>query len=390
MTEQEHKARLSELLQGKTTAEQRAEARELIAQVAIDFAEQSLQTQWDAVSEEPSIEGYHRLTQTLHELDDLEEQLQQPMLTPQQIPERQEAMDFRREWLIKGWLPANTLTLFTGQGGIGKSYLTLQVVAALTMGLKDCYLDPLSDSQEFETLEGGPINVVYASYEDEPIESAQRLCQIQGMLQWPDYQLIREKLTFVDMKLHGPIWGVSEEKHVSTRGHMLPTGDALLQICKEAGAHLLVLDPLAGAFGGNENDRTAAREFAAYMSGWAQENECAILSIAHPPKTKGVDYSGSTDWEGSCRSMWSLKIEEDTIGTRNGEKERRYTLTNVKRNYAAPQEDIYLQKSKVSDGWSPVWLKCKKEEAIEFFKNYCTIDYKEEDHDNTTITPEDY
>ena len=154
MTEQEHKARLSELLQGKTTAEQRAEARELIAQVAIDFAEQSLQTQWDAVSEEPSIEGYHRLTQTLHELDDLEEQLQQPMLTPQQIPERQEAMDFRREWLIEGWLPANTLTLFTGQGGIGKSYLTLQVVAALTMGLKDCYLDPLSDSQEFETLEG--------------------------------------------------------------------------------------------------------------------------------------------------------------------------------------------------------------------------------------------
>ena len=30
-----------------------------------------------------------------------------------------------REWLIHQWLPANTVTMFTGDGGAGKSWLTL-------------------------------------------------------------------------------------------------------------------------------------------------------------------------------------------------------------------------------------------------------------------------
>ena len=34
----------------------------------------------------------------------------------------------RREWLIDSWLPANTVTMFTGEGGAGKSWLTLQAV----------------------------------------------------------------------------------------------------------------------------------------------------------------------------------------------------------------------------------------------------------------------
>ena len=45
-----------------------------------------------------------------------------------------EIKDVDREWLLPNWLPANTVTMFTGQGGAGKSWLTLQVICQITGG----------------------------------------------------------------------------------------------------------------------------------------------------------------------------------------------------------------------------------------------------------------
>ena len=42
-----------------------------------------------------------------------------------------EIEEVNREWLIPNWLPANTVTMFTGQGGAGKSWLTLQVICEI-------------------------------------------------------------------------------------------------------------------------------------------------------------------------------------------------------------------------------------------------------------------
>ena len=70
-----------------------------------------------------------------------------------------------REWLIDQWLPANTVTMFTGDGGAGKSWLTLQMVCQVACGYRDAYLDPEFEKVADKTL---PRDVVFATWEDEP------------------------------------------------------------------------------------------------------------------------------------------------------------------------------------------------------------------------------
>ena len=49
---------------------------------------------------------------------------------------------------------------------------------------------------------------------------------------------------------------------------ILASGEDLRAICEDIKAKLLVMDPLSGAFGGNENDRTAVYDFVSSFRGW--------------------------------------------------------------------------------------------------------------------------
>ena len=260
----------------------------------------------------------------------------------------------QREWLIKDWLPANCVSMFTGEGGVGKSFAVLQIACALASGVKDCYFD--TTSQPISNTELPATNVVYAAWEDELEEVSRRIRRIKGNLQWPDFDKIERCFSFVDLKRLGPIWGPEQGVHVSTRGGLLHSGEELMRICEDKGARLLVLDPGAGAFGGNENDRAAVREFTGYMSGWGVDNQCATLIIAHPPKS-GETYSGSTDWLGSVRSLWNLGVRT----TKLDDKEvKYYSLTHEKSNYSLRQPEIFLEKGKYG-----VWLKVDSVDARE-------------------------
>ena len=259
-----------------------------------------------------------------------------------------------REWLIKDWLPANCVSMFTGEGGVGKSYAALQIACALISGVKDCYFD--AKDLPIENAELPSISVVYAAWEDELEEVSRRIRRIKGNLQWPDFDKIERGFSFVDLKKLGPIWGPEQGVHVSTRGGLLHSGQELLRICEEKPARLLVLDPGAGAFGGNENDRAAVREFTGYMSGWGVDNKCATLIISHPPKS-GETYSGSTDWLGSVRSLWNLGLRT----TKLDDKEvKYYSLTHEKSNYSLRQSEICLEKGKYG-----VWLRTDSPEEVQ-------------------------
>ena len=253
-----------------------------------------------------------------------------------------------RQWLIKDWLPANCVSMFTGEGGVGKSYATLQIACALVSGVKDCYFDIIEEPVENADLPA--ISVVYAAWEDELEEVSRRIRRIKGNLKWPDCNKVGRGFSYVDLKQLGPIWGPEQGDHVSTRGGLLPSGEELMRICEDKGARLLVLDPGAGAFGGNENDRAAVREFTGYMSGWGVENKCATLIIAHPPKS-GETYSGSTDWLGSVRSLWNLGLRTTKV---DDEEVKYYSLRHEKSNYSLRKPEKLLSKGKYG-----VWLEAE-------------------------------
>ena len=175
--------------------------------------------------------------------------------------------DIKREWLIDPWLPSNTVTMFTGEGGAGKSWLTLQAVCQVCCGFRDAYLDHKFEKVADVTARR---DVVFATYEDEPAEIKRRLHQLAGGMPWIEDSLtaIYQHLHLVDMRGIGSVWGPGLGKHIANTGDLLSAGEDLREICEDKEARLLVIDPLSGAFGGNENDRTAVYDFVSSFRGW--------------------------------------------------------------------------------------------------------------------------
>ena len=252
-----------------------------------------------------------------------------------------------RHWLVEWWLPSGRVSLFAGSGGIGKSRLVLQLAAGIASGGGE--VDEWIDAPGQPGLrlgkgvpaEGAP--VVYASWEDEPEEIYRRLGEISGPLNpWvtpPGLKTLR----VYDMAGRGPVWAPESGRHIATLAEITQVGQELRRHCEEAGARLLILDPLAAAYAGDENARGLVRAFVSDWDAWGRKNECAVVLVAHPPKS-GADYAGSTDWQGAVRSMWSLTKDKLGQKPKKGEDTRPdgWKLTLVKWNYGGPQEPLQL------------------------------------------------
>ena len=225
-------------------------------------------------------------------------------------------------------------------------------------GYNNAFLDPAFPipSDADDSIE--PKHIVFATYEDEPAEIKRRIQALASGMKWiaESLETIKQHLHIVDMRGIGSVWGPGMGSHVSVTGDLLSAGEELRTICEEQKARLLVLDPLSGAFGGNENDRTAVYDFVSSFRGWGDTAECAMLAIGHLPKgTEGraAGFSGSTAWEASARSMWKIEKEKDG-------DDLYWVLKHTKSNYAPLQTEKYLAKSNY--GW---WREVEtKEDAI--------------------------
>ena len=199
-----------------------------------------------------------------------------------------------REWLIPAWLPAGRVVMLTGPGKVGKSRLALQLAAALAAG-------------DSEWLAGGPrlaarnpAVAVLATWEDERDEVARRLHAMKAA------GAVGDRLRYVHPA--GAIW-TAPTGNPSAVGEVSAAGEHLRRYCEAKAARVLIVDPRAAAFALNENDRSAVRAFMASWDGWAREVGCAVLLIAHPPKSD-APYSGSTDWHAAARAVWELSDKE--------------------------------------------------------------------------------
>ena len=322
-------------------------------------------------NDETVSEQIESIRNSLSNIDFFEKEIDRPTPT---IMNWEDISIENREWLVPNWLPANTATLFTGQGGAGKSWLTLQIVCQIACGFDGVFLDPehetpkRADYDDSEFSE--PKHIVFATYEDEPAEIKRRLQALTSSFGWikDSLEIIKEHLHLVDMRGVGSVWGPGMGNHIANTGDLLPTGEEIQQICEEKEARLLVMDPLSGAFGGNENDRTAVYDFVSAFRGWGDEQNCAMLIVGHLPKSsegRASGFSGSTAWEASVRSMWMLSKARNK-GNKGGEDEYYYALQHTKSNYARLQEEIPLIKSKY--GW---WEEAEDvEDAKDAYREY--------------------
>ena len=206
---------------------------------------------------------------------------------------------FTREWLVPSWIPAARAGLLAGAGGVGKTRIALQLAHAVATGEDWLCISRYGQS---------PAPVVYATYEDELQELGHRLNLIDPSPRpLPIYAY--------DLTESGSLWDFPN----NSRNGVLPSAGAKLRrACERADAKLLIIDNLASAFGGNENDRAQVRSFVNAWDSWSRKTGCATLMIGHSPKNRGhaknenglthmADiFSGSTDWLNAVRYAIAL------------------------------------------------------------------------------------
>ena len=268
-----------------------------------------------------------------------------------------------REWLIKGWLPVGRLGMLSGRGGRGKSRLALQLaarMAAMPAAPGPENAAAVSDARlALDATHAGP--VVYASWEDERDEAGRRIANF-GADDLAVPANLTGRLRYLDLRGEGPLWGPGgEARHLAALGGLTTVGQRVRATCEALDARLLVVDSLAGAYGGDENVRALVRAFCADWDKWATNARCAVMLIAHPPKTPGGagagqvdrDYAGSTDWHGAARWRWTLDTGATPPG-RNGGKPRPVeplALELVKSSYGKGGYRLFLEPSESKNGW---------------------------------------
>ena len=171
--------------------------------------------------------------------------------------------------------------MLTGDGGVGKSRLALQLAWSLSgegRWLGEAGQMPGNGADYgmgFEPL--GPGAIVYATWEDSPE-------QIRGRLYWLEQAgKVGDGNNFkiADMRARGHLWASTQ--HNAVPG-LTPAGEMLRQAAEQHKARLLLVDTLGVANGASEIDRA---QVGAFFADWAAVGRCARLRrAADCPSTK--------------------------------------------------------------------------------------------------------
>ena len=252
-----------------------------------------------------------------------------------------------RRFAWEPWIPAGTVTLLHGFGGVGKSLLDQQIATAYALGV------PL-----FGGATEGRSALVVAG-EDSHDELWRRqidICHRYGC-----------KLSDLADKLHllpAPHLDLTLAE-ASENGSVTPTDnlDILKRQIEAQQAGLVVLDNSAKLFAIKEADRIAVTRCLNLLQGICHECGTSILLVAH--NNKLGDFSGSTAWENACRSRLSLTRDEDA---------ETLTLARPKANYAALGE-VKIQ-------WDNGSFRCDDEAGMSFAER---LDAEQEKRRHATI-----
>lgn len=202
-----------------------------------------------------------------------------------------------RDWLIPSVLVRRSLTLFSGDGGTGKSLLCLQMQVAAALGGSWLGLDMPGKMSSFG---------YYC--EDDEEEIHRRLwdvCRDVGC----SFRDLDGRVRFISR--------VGEENElVVFRGFKdnskAVRTDLFRQVEDEVsqwGSQLIIVDTAADAFAGNENIRPQVRAFVNMVRRLALINNGGVILNSHPSKSAMADgsgFSGSTAWNGSVRNRLYL------------------------------------------------------------------------------------
>ena len=224
-----------------------------------------------------------------------------------------------RQWFVDGWIPDRTVTNLSGDGGSGKTLIIMQLIAAASLRTQWFGRD----------VSVGPC--LYYGAEDEADELHRRLKSIVAFAgrELSDLDGIR----LIPMAGSDAVLAEPDTKGNITATMLFRKLEAETKVLRPK---LIVIDPSADVFGGDEINRSQVRKFVSMLRGLAIDYDCAVLLLSHPSLTgltSGTGTSGSTAWNNSVRSRLYLKTTSPDTRV----------LTVVKANHGKVGDEIAIR-----------------------------------------------
>jgi RecA-family ATPase len=222
----------------------------------------------------------------------------------------------RIEWLLPGRIPFGEITIMAGDPGLGRSLLTVQLVARLTRGEL-----------------GQARSVLMLTAEDSP-----------------EYT-VRPRLEAAEASLEGVDFGVVDREGIETPFVFPADVGKLRKLVQERNTGLVVVDPLAAHLAGGINSwkDQEVRTALAPLSALAEETRSAILVVAHLNKGQSEDplqrLGGSIGIPAAARSVLILARDPDDP---DGEQGSRRVLAHVKSNLGSLEPSVRYRIERVA------------------------------------------
>ena len=233
----------------------------------------------------------------------------------------------RRQWLVSDYITIGSVTGLYGDGGVGKSLLVQQLMTSCATRTPWCGLDVMR------------CRALGLFCEDSIEELHERQNDINSSV----------GIRFSDLGDVQWLSGLGQDNTLAvftSDGRMQKTDlfGRILRAAVAFDARLVVLDPVADLFGGNENDRHQVKQFINLLASIAIQIRGAVLLNAHPSReglrTGNLD-GASTAWNNSVRSRLSFARPEADENEGRGPDER--VLSRRKANYAPIGSDVRLR-----------------------------------------------
>ena len=215
------------------------------------------------------------------------------------------------KWLVDGWIPAEQITIFASEGGVGKTSVCCNIISAISNG-SECILDS-------EDVQREPQRVMILTTEDSISKKLKKKLRLLGANQ--------NNIIAPDPSLD-----------VNNELRNLKFGSPLLaQAIRKFRPALCVLDPVQGYVPPDINmgARNAMRDCMSTLTTLGEETGCTFLVVCHSNKRRGASgrerISDSSD-------LWDIARSVIMAGFAD-EKGIRY-LSNEKNNYAKLQDTV--------------------------------------------------
>jgi RecA-family ATPase len=226
--------------------------------------------------------------------------------------------------IVPEWVPARQVTLLTGDGGVGKSLIAMQLQIAA------------ASAQQWFGLPVVPCRSLGMYAEDDEDELHYRLVALADLMQVDIATLDR-------MAWRCAVADNAELIEPDAHGTVQPT-DYFRKIEREAlafGARMLIIDAATNFYGADEIQRRQVNSFLRLLRQLALKINGAVILLAHPSlagMASGSGMSGSTHWNNAVRSRlyFTSSAEEDADP---GDR----VLTKLKANYSSKGDTLRLR-----------------------------------------------